>query len=503
MNNKEYSFKFWFSSLLILLVFDINQVFSYISLPLEYLPKKNYQFLKTDNLINKPELVIKDLFYKRIITHMKIGTPEKNQMLLLDTNDNDFYFTSLNPTSDSKGGYIFSKFYDFGENLFYDELKSSSYILEECHEDTYHEYKEICFAKELIKFNFGNYTSVEKFPIKVAKGEDEPIPGVIGLSINDSIAYSLRSFLSELKLTNLISDYYYFFDYEKFYPLNSIIKGNLIIGDLPHNIFPDKYSKEDFVTMEKTSSSSFWTLNMDKIEVETNNTKKDIQITNTNVHFFYEFYNVIATMEFINQIKKLFLDELIEKKKCFRGKFSQNLFSYDDINFFYCNVDVENILIQNLSGIKFYSYDFDFTFELTKDELYYKKGKYIYFTFLYFDHLYNDWIVGQMFTSKYNFVFNTDTGEIGFYKKVNNIIHNNDKSDVNSDNNENSLINGDNKVKILTIIIIVSSCLLIIGIIIGIVIGIKFLKNKRKKRADELIDDEYEYSSKTEDNNIN
>jgi hypothetical protein len=344
---------------------------------------------------------------------------------------------------------------------------------------------------------------VEKFPIKVAKGEDEPIPGVIGLSINDSIAYSLRSFLSELKLTNLISNYYYFFDIEKFYPLNSIIKGNLIIGDLPHNIFPDKYSKEDFVTMKKTSSSSFWTLNMDKIEVETNNTKKDIQITNTNVHFFYEFYNVIATMEFINQIKKLFLDELIEKKKCFRGKFSQNLFSYDDINFFYCNVDVENILIQNLSGIKFYSDDFDFTFELTKDELYYKKGKYIYLTVLYFDHLYNDWIVGQMFTSKYNFVFNTDTGEIGFYKKVNNIIHHNDKSDGNSDNNENSLINGDNKVKILTIIIIVSSCLLIIGIIIGIVIGIKFLKNKRKKRADELIDDEYEYTSKTEDNNIN
>jgi hypothetical protein len=242
---------------------------------------------------------------------------------------------------------------------------------------------------------------------------------------------------------------------------------------------------------------------MDKIEVETNNTKKDIQITNTNVHFFYEFYNVIATMEFINQIKKLFLDELIEKKKCFRGKFSQNLFSYDDINFFYCNVDVENILIQNLSGIKFYSDDFDFTFELTKDELYYKKGKYIYLTVLYFNNLYNDWIVGQMFTSKYNFVFNTDTREIGFYKKVNNVIHNSDDSDDNSDNNENGLINGDNKVKILSIIIIVCSCLLIIGITIGIVIGVKFLKNKRKKRADELIDDEYEYTSKTEDNNIN
>ena len=502
MNDKQNSFKFRFISLLILLVFDFNPVFSYISLPLEYLPKKNYQFLKTDNLINKPELVMKDLFYKRLITHLNIGTPEKSQMLLIDTNDNDFYFTSLNPPSDSKGGYKFSQFYDFGENLFYNESESSSYILEQCHEDTYHGYKEICFAKELIKFNFGNYTSVENFPIKVAKGEDEPIPGVIGLSINDSMAYTLRSFLSELKLTNLINDYYFFFDYEKFYPLNSIIKGNLILGDLPHNIFPDKYSKEDFVTMKKTSSSSFWTHNMNKIEVQTNNTKKDIQITNTKVHTFYEFYNVIGTLEFINQIKELFLDELIENKKCFRGKFTQNLFSYDDINFFYCDISVENILIQNLSGIKFYSKDFDYTFELTKDELYYKKGKYIYLTVLYFNHLYNDWIVGQMFTSKYNFVFNTDTREIGFYKKVNNVIHN-DNTDNNNNSDGNSLINGENKVKMLTIIIIVSSCLLIIGIVIGLVIGIKFLKNKRKKRADELIDDEYEYTSKTEDNNIN
>ena len=502
MNDKQNSFKFGFISLLILLVFDFNPVFSYISLPLEYLPKKNYQFLKTDNLINKPELVMKDLFYKRLITHLNIGTPEKSQMLLIDTNDNDFYFTSLNPPSDSKGGYKFSQFYDFGENLFYNESESSSYILEKCHEDTYHGYKEICFAKELIKFNFGNYTSVENFPIKVAKGEDEPIPGVIGLSINDSMAYTLRSFLSELKLTNLINDYYFFFDYEKFYPLNSIIKGNLILGDLPHNIFPDKYSKEDFVTMKKTSSSSFWTHNMKKIEVQTNNTKKDIQITNTKVHTFYEFYNVIGTLEFINQIKELFLDELIENKKCFRGKFTQNLFSYDDINFFYCDISVENILIQNLSGIKFYSKDFDYTFELTKDELYYKKGKYIYLTVLYFNHLYNDWIVGQMFTSKYNFVFNTDTREIGFYKKVNNVIHN-DNSDNNNNSDGNSLINGENKVKMLTIIIIVSSCILIIGIVIGLVIGIKFLKNKRKKRADELIDDEYEYTSKTEDNNIN
>ena len=498
MTKKENIFKLWFISLLILLGFDFKPIVSYISLPLKYLPKKHYKFLQTDDLINKPELVIKDLFYKRLITHLNIGTPEKSQMLLLDTSDNDFYFTSLNPTSKSKGRYSFSLFYDFGENLFYNESESSSYILEECHEDGFHDYKEICFAKELIKFNFGNHNTTKQFPIKVAKGEDEPIPGVIGLSINNSNANSLKSFLSELKSENLINDYYFFLDYEKFYPLNSLIKGNLIIGDLPHDIFPDKYSKEDFVTMEKDSNNSCWTYNVDKIEMESNNTKKDIQINNTKVHVFYEFYNVIGTTEFINEITKLFLKKIMEQNKCFRGKFSQNLFPHKDLTFFYCLISVENILIENLSGIKFYSKSLNLTFELTKDELYYKKGRYIYLTILHFNKLYTDWIVGQMITSKYHFVFNTNTSEISFYKKVNN--------DINTDNTDidgKSSIDGDNRTKILSIIILVSSCLLFIGIIVGIVILIKFLKNKRKKRVDELNDDEYDYTSKIDNININ
>ena len=494
MKKIENIFKFGLISLIILISFNFKQGFSYISLPLEYLPKKNYKFLQTNDLSNKPEVVMKDLYYKRLITYLNIGTPERSQMMLIDTNNNDFYFTSLNPPTISKGGFVMSQFYDFGENLFFNESESTSYILEKCHEEGADDHEEICLAKEKIKFNFGNYTKIEEFPIKVAKGENEPIPGVIGLSINDSMAYGLRSFLSELKLTNLISDYYFFFDFEKFYPLNSIIKGNLIIGDLPHNILPEKYSKEDFVIVKKTSSSSLWTHNMEKIQVESK-TKQDIQISNTKLHTLYEFYNVIGTLEFINQIKELFLNKLMDENKCFRGKFSQNLFSYDDLNYFYCDISVENILVDNLSGIKFYSKVFDYTFELTKDELYYKKGKYIYLTILYFDHLYNDWIVGQMFTSKYHFVFNTDSREIGFYKKVN-IAFNNE-------NDGNNLLNGGSPTKIWTIIISISFVLLGIGIFIGIFIGIKFLKKRRKKRAAELTEDEYDYTSKTEDNNIN
>jgi len=171
----------------------------------------------------------------------------------------------------------------------------------------------------------------------------------------------------------------------------------------------------------------------------------------------------------------------MDENKCFRGKFSQNLFSYDDLNYFYCDISVENILVDNLSGIKFYSKVFDYTFELTKDELYYKNGKYIYLTILYFDHLYNDWIVGQMFTSKYHFVFNTDSREIGFYKKVNIAINN--------ENDGHNLLNGGSPTKIWTIIISISFVLLGIGIFIGIFIGIKFLKKSKNILVKELMNE--------------
>ena len=84
-------------------------------------------------------------------------------------------------------------------------------------------------AKDKIKFNFGSYQKTVDFPLKILKGEDESFPGKIGLSVNSTMAYGTQNLLSELKLYNLINDYYFFFDFSKFSPLNSQIKGNLVI----------------------------------------------------------------------------------------------------------------------------------------------------------------------------------------------------------------------------------------------------------------------------------
>jgi len=496
MKNKGNIFNLGFVSLLILVSYDFKPSNSYVVFPLEYLPKTHYKFLPKEDYSNNPEIIMKELYYKRLITHLNIGTPSRRQMMFVDTDTSKFFLTSLNPPHKPHKDLKISEFYEFGENLFYNESKSSSYREEKC-KDHDHDYDEVCFAKDKIKFNFGNYSSILDFPIKVFKGEDERIPGMIGLSVNGSLVYGSKNLISELKLYNLIKDYYYFFDFEKFSPLNSEIKGNLVIGDLPHNIFPEKYSKEDLISLKSNSDSSFWSYHMKKIEIESK-TKKDIQIANTKVHTFYEFYHVIGTPEFWNQIREFFFDKLEKENKCFVGKFSQNIFSFDDLYFYYCDLSVEKILLDNLSGIKFYSKNSQFIFELTKDELYYKKGKYIYFNVLFFKHQYNDWILGQIFTSKYHFVFHTDSRQISFYKKVN--IKNNEEKEISNDNNlDEAKINK----KIWTFIIVTAFVFITIGIIIGIVIGIKFLKKRRKKKAEELVDEEYDYTPKNEENVVN
>ena len=98
-----------------------------------------------------------------------------------------------------------------------------------------------------------------------------------------------------------------------------------------------------------------------------------------------------------------------------------------------------------------------------------------------------------MFTSKYHFVFHTDSRQISFYKRAK----------INEEENIIPFIDNKNNGKIWTFIILISFVFIFIGIIIGIVIGIKFLKNKQKKRAQELIDEDYDYTPNNENHIVN
>ena len=60
----------------------------------------------------------------------------------------------------------------------------------------------------------------------------------------------------------------------------------------------------------------------------------------------------------------------------------------------------------------------NYTFEVTKDEIYKIDREYIYLNIL-FDYGKNYWILGKPFSMKYPFVFNQDSRKIGLYKNYN------------------------------------------------------------------------------------
>ena len=92
---------------------------------------------------------------------------------------------------------------------------------------------------------------------------------------------------------------------------------------------------------------------------------------------------------------------------------------------------------------------------------------------------------------KYPFIFDYDKKTINFLN-----IYKIDKSNNDNNTQENENNSFWNYLKIIIIIILV-----IIGIIFGILIG-KFLwNNNRKKRANELDDDDFEYINKEENKN--
>ena len=203
-------------------------------------------------------------------------------------------------------------------------------------------------------------------------------------------------------------------------------------------------------------------------------------LDNTIVNFSNEMFNIISNTEFHYKIRNLFMDELIKEKKCFQKSFKQNLYSIDNLTFYYCEKNVKNILYENIPRIKFYSNNLDFILELKENELFYIKDEYIYFNILFCTYDQSQWVFGQIITFKYNFAFNPYEKQIGFYKKIYN----------NTIDNKNIIPTKNNIIIILIVIIIIS----IFFTFAGILIGKKIYKLKRKIIVNELIDEiDFEY----------
>ena len=264
------------------------------------------------------------------------------------------------------------------------------------------------------------------------------------------------------------------------------LKGNLIIGDYPHNYDSKNNYKSQFIKTYSTFSENVmkWELRFNKIYYLNNNEEQKINDINANLD--PSNYLIFAPKNDYESIIQNYFQKYLNEDIC-QYNYIEEYVSIicDKSEKFSINE------IKTFPSIYFEHVNLDYTFELSFKELFIEKDN-IYYFLIISDSLFytTGWTLGNIFMRKFQFIFNLDTKEIGFYNPK-----------LNKYNNEGYNINKNSSNIIIYIILIIILCLLLFGICLFI--KMKFYpKVEKKKRANEL-DDEYEYVTYKNNSNNN
>ena len=363
---------------------------------------------------------------------------------------------------------------------------SKSYQLLTPFNHSFYSIKNTCYGKEKL-YLFKDFNLKEKnlFDIGFIHSSNETnICFFASLQISESLADQKVNLFIQLK--NLINSN----DVTWSLKFTSPDSGFLIFGDIIGNDklkfyndnIEENYMTSTFYSYSKTSI--YWKLYFDKIIFGDYVIKSDSEL-----YFYINFLSRFITVpsKYFDEIKSKYL--LINKdgtnKICFQE--SMELF----FNAIYCNKKEYLELTDNfkkLPNLDLFGHQFGVNFTFTPKDLFLEKDDKLYFYIGYNSYKKDQWVMGTIFLEKYIIVFNNNEITLKILQRPDNykeekIIYQNDKT----------------KITVAVVLGIILSGL-VFGFL-GIFYG-KKIYDKRKKKANELNDDDYEYSAQdiNEDN---
>ena len=434
----------------------------YISIPFSIQAPDN-------NLIFNAQSFIEKYFYKNIILDFSIG---ENPQITNGIINKDLSCFEL----------IEEKNISFDKNSlkFFSPRKSTSVKLrKEVIKISYQPDEYMALGSDFFSFNEKNNMS---FLFKHVKNEDEinfdEIKSnnyivKIGM-ILPSREMKCPQFFHDVKKVANLSKYIISFEFDE----NN--KGNLIFGDELFNYKNTKYFESQYIGSYSSQNHQIY-FNEAKMILNSDNTNINIS-QGTNSIFDYNLGFIIGLDNYKKIIELHFFDDLLNKKIC----------SYDNVHFnntnfivYSCNEGNFESKIKSFPKLIFVSKNFEYNFELTYADLFTKINNKYYFLVIFKEKSEkNTWIFGQPFYKKYQFTINLDQNWVGFY--------NPNKEKIIPQKQENNTSGGMTKTN--KILLIVGLVILFIGISVGMFFLGRKLKNDRKRRANELTDDNYEYS---------
>ena len=324
-------------------------------------------------------------------------------------------------------------------------------------------------SKEILDFQF----KYEK--PKRSWGKDDVLNKIycaeIGFLINKE-KKTWSNFIKHLKDINIIDSYIITMNY------TSNNEGFFYIGDFPHkydHINFKEYQLTSTYAIPKPSFSQFRIL-MDDIYIIINETQT-YKIIYNEVYFHLELGLIEASTDYFNFIKNTFFKEYINKKICRIELMTKNLNNYYMI---ICEKN-NSFNLKLFPTLYLYHSELNRTFTLDYNDLFYLQNDKYYFLIIYSTFSGSYWKLGKPFLKKYQITLDLDSKKIYFYD-----------TSLKDDKKEDTEINKDNYLIHWREILLIVFCSILF--IILLIVLIKSIKKNRKKRANELKDDDYEYT---------
>ena len=438
--------------------------------------------------------IINELYNSYLTTIIKIGSNSYPLKTFITSKKQYFYISTM--------CYIDKTLYpDYKTNFNYNRLNSFSFTNTTPFDLTFSESDKACIANEDFELFLTNKkeTKKEKINFILVKDTNEDIPNCLYLGLlenkNKESYFHEYNLITQLKQKSFIKENCWSIIFNKpnnydndnqLVNSNELLnlKGDLYIGDYPHNFDSSNFNESQLIRTYTTFENNImkWELKFNKIFYKHNS--KEIKILTDNAI-------TLDPSSFLTVVSKDYIDSIDAN---FFQKYS-DICHYVEIDEEYSSIYCDKSEKFSINEIKtfpplfFEHIDLEYTFELTFKDLFVEKdGK--YWVLLLYDERFNpdQWVLGNIFLRKYQFVFNLESKEIKFYnpsleKKLPGDESEKDTSKV-----------------ILYVCLIVALCMILAG-------GGYFIKTrcfpsiKKKKRANEL-DDDFEYEShKNETNN--
>ena len=417
---------------------------------------------------------ILDNYYQPNYISIKIGNPPQEIKVLLTFNDCGFKVGKANKCiyrDDYLSHYNRNLSSDFRYTNYYN--KTREFLKGKSAQDSLYAFTDLSM-KKLKKFeNIGFYLGTDT---------NDALCGIIGFKsdIYDFDCNEVNNIFNSFQLNQIIKTDNWILKY------NSRNEGLLILDpDMEKIIKKFNNNKLLIINSEKEKMYNKWGVSIDKVLIQSDdqiikvNKKKQIaEITN-------DFGLISGSSEYYYNITRTYFKDYILKRICTLDEYHPNVYYY-----FALECDKEKFGIEDMKkfpklSLVIIPFEKEFVFDY-KDLFTETEHKY-FFDVVFNKYITESWILGKPFLRKYPLLFNYKSKTIGFYNEE-------IKIDLPTKDGNNY------SEKLFVLLIIIILLIIIFG-------GISFyyiipnLKRIKKRKANELVDDDFDYTSSNENQN--